>query len=425
MTAAELLPESATQNHKPDFRLDSVQSDLVVEFRHFGQRILRPNALEADRIAGLPEGISQTPEVLNFMRVFVPRELGGGWRSLSRPDRIYDTARSALLRVLFCEESAYWDAALTIALPGPGLAEPVITALGSTEQKKKYLGIFLADGAKWGAFALSEPGSGSDVASISTTSVRTDDGYLINGTKWFVGNGPRADWIVVFASINPSAGQFGIRPFVIEKNTPGFKVGRVFPTLGLRAVQISELVFTDCQVSREQLLGPEKVRLNKSGFQGAMLTFDVMRPTVAAMGVAIGRAAIDQAEELVNQNGASHSLAHAWQQLRGNIGSTRVRLHAARLLARKAAWLRDMGFDNSLEASMAKSFGAQAGMAACTLALEAARIADPGQSALLDKLFRDVKAFDILEGTGEMQRLMMAKSLLRKSTSSSRDFGSS
>jgi acyl-CoA dehydrogenase len=398
----------------PDFNFDPLQREVSDEFRHFARDILRPYSLEADRIADLPAGVLSRPEVLNFMRVFVKRELGGGWRGLADPDRVFDIAPSALLRVILCEEAGYGDAALTIALPGAGLAEPVLSAMGSLEQQQRYLGIFLGNSPKWGAFALTEPSCGSDAAALTTRCIKSEGGYVLRGRKWFVGNGARADWVIVFASINPSAGQFGIRSFIVDSNSPGFRVGRVFSTLGLRAVQVSELILEECHVPAKNLLGAEKPSIKNSGYQGVLLTLNLMRPAVSAMAVSIGRAAIDHAQEMIVQNGTNNGHARAWQKLRDSVSSMKTKLHAARLLCLKAAWLYDQKLENAREASMAKALSAQVGMAACNLALDAAASAGVSDLRLLDKLFRDVKGFDILEGTGEMQRLMVARSLLYK-----------
>lgn len=396
-----------------EFQLSGTAQKVFEESRCFAREVLRPFAAEADRVGDIPPALLKKPEVLNFMRAYIPRELGGGWRSPFDGSDVYDLANSAKLRLILNEAGGYGDASLFIALPGPALAEPILRAYGSPEQQKRYFDTFLHDTPKWAAFAMSEPKAGSDVAAISTTARKEGDAYVLNGKKWFVGNGSRADWLVVFATINSDQGQFGLRTFIVERGTPGFRVNRILPTMGLRAVRISELVFEDCRIPRENLLGPEKISLRRGGLQGGLKTFSIFRPAVAATGIGVAHAALDCLEEMARQDGARHFLARRWREAQTRIESLKRKLHAARLLCWKAAWLYDEGRDNAREASMAKALSAQVGMKVCTEVMEIAGRACLSAQSPLERLFRDIKAFDVLEGTGDIQRLMVAKSLLR------------
>src|SRR5262249_44831216 len=154
-----------------------------------------------------------------------------------------------------------------------------------------------------------------------------------------------------FASTRPNSGGFGIRAFVVERGTPGFRVGQILGSVGMKALQISELIFEDCKAGRENLLGPEKLDVHRGGFQGATQTFNLVRPGVGALAVGISRAVIQHIEENVSQNGAHHFLAHRWQSVKDRIDWMKARLQAARLLCWKAACLHDNGADNSMEAS--------------------------------------------------------------------------
>jgi acyl-CoA dehydrogenase len=395
------------------FKLDRHEHALKEEFRFIGANLLRPYAAEADRIAGLPEGLLARPELTMLMRAFVPDEFGGGWQGLLDPNHSYNVENMARMRVLACEEGGCADPSLFISLPGPGLAYPAFRAQGSPAQQKRFFESFMGDTLKWAAFAVSEPKAGSDVAAISTTARLEAGHYVINGIKWFIGNGARADWIIVFATVDPTRGQFGVRTFIVERGTPGFRVGRILPTMGMKAVQLSELIFEDCKVSEENMLGHEKSGIKDRGFQAGTHTFTLVRPGIAAMAVGVGRSALERTEEIVAQNGARHALAHKWRATIEDLRSMKMRLEGARLLCWSAACLADSGKDNSRVVSMAKALSARIAMDLCSRSMVIAAHAGVSDLTDLDRLFRNVKVFDILEGTGDMQRLMIARSLVR------------
>jgi acyl-CoA dehydrogenase len=326
-------------------------------------------------------------------------------------------ADQAILRVLMCEEIGYGDAALFVALPGPGLAEPVLRAFGSPEQQKRFFGVFQEATPKWGAFAMTEPQAGSDVAALSTTAIKRGDRYIINGRKWFIGNGGRADWVVVFATVDPKMGQFGIRAFVVERGAPGFRVGQVLPTMGMKALQPAELIFEDCEVSEENLLGGAVRSRLVSGFQAGMRTFHLMRPGVAAMAVGAGRSAIELLEEELRSDDAPRASAQRRAELGRRIEAMRRKLDAARLLCWNAACIYDAGRDNSREASMAKALCATVAMQVCGESLElvaAAGVSDEKRLSELDRIVRNTKVFAIVEGTTDIQRLTVLNGLLRR-----------
>ena len=217
-----------------DFNLTRIEKSLVEEFRFFARELLRPHAAEADRSGSVPASLSLgRPEVLNYMRSSVPREFAGGWRSLADGKTEYDLFGRAILRVLASEEGGYGDAALFVALPGANLAAPVVQAFASDEMKKAFFSCFAGNFPQWAAFALSEPHAGSDMAAISTTAQKQDHGYVLNGKKSFVGNGARATWTVVMATVNRRLGQFGIRPVMVHQGIPGFTVLRRLCCLGV------------------------------------------------------------------------------------------------------------------------------------------------------------------------------------------------
>jgi acyl-CoA dehydrogenase len=394
-------------------RLDHLELLLQEEFRYFGKKILRPFAAEADRIADVPAELSHTPEVISFMRAHMPEEMSDKWPGLLHKGKRYDLSSSVKLRMIIGEEMGYGDASLYLALPGPALAEPIVKRLGSPEQIKRLFGIFLESVPKWAAFAMTEPNAGSDVTAMTTTARRENKSYVINGRKWFIGNGARADWVVVFATINSNSGPFGIRPFIVTRGTPGFRIGRILPSMGLRALQISELIFEDCRISAENLLGGDKFEAKRSGFRAGLQVFDVMRPVVGALAVGIARAAIDYLEEGAKTDRASHFQARSWLEMDKEIGAMKPGLQAARLLCWKAAWLYDNGRDNTREAAAAKVLASRTAISMCSRALDLARRANLSNQLALEKLCRDVRAFDFLEGTEDVLKLSIAKTLAR------------
>lgn len=395
------------------FKFEPHEQALMEEFRFIARELLRPFAAEADRTGELPLEFVRRPETLMLMRAFVPEEFGGGWQSLVNPNKLYGIEHMATMRVIACEEGGYGDPALFISLPGPGLAYPALRAQGSPAQQKRFFEPFLGTTPKWAAFAMTEPKAGSDVAAISTTARKEKDYYVINGVKWFIGNAARSDWVIVFATVGQAQGQFGVRPFLVERGTPGFRVGRILPTMGMRALQLAELLFEDCRVSEDNLLGRDRSLIKGAGFQAGRQTFNQVRPGIAAVAVGIARSSVDLVEEVVNQNGAFWIGAETWRRLRNKVDVMKRKLEGAKLLCVEAAWLADRGKDNTREASMAKALAAKVSMEVCTDSMEVAARAGLDDLSPLERSFRNAKVFNILEGTGEIQRLTISRSLIR------------
>lgn len=384
------------------------QTDLQAEFRNLAERHFRPFGAAADQLAGLPPGFLEQPEIAALVRALLPVDFGGGWID-DRGDR-HDLT-DPVLRPVLNEELGCGDAPLLTALPGLSLAMPVLMAYGTEEQRERFLAPFLRpDKHSWAAFAMSEPSAGSDVSSLATLARRERGGYVLNGTKWFVGNGMRADWVMVFATINPRLGQFGIKVFIVERGTPGFEARCVLPSLGFRALQLSQLSFNECWVPESNLLMPHGAG---HSFDGGIMTFSFFRPVIAALAVGASRAALQLAEEIVCQNGANHGAARKWRQVGEKLESLKIRLHAARLLCRNIGWARASGKNAFAQTCMAKAFCARIAMEVSSFAMDVAGLS-AADALPFEKLFRDAKAFDLLEGTGDMQRLMLCRQLLRE-----------
>ncbi|MDH5674288.1 MAG: acyl-CoA dehydrogenase family protein [Myxococcales bacterium] len=309
--------------------------------------------------------------------------------------------------VLGLLELCWGDVGLALTIPRQGLGNAALSAVANEEQLKRFAG-------KWAAMAITEPGAGSDSAAIRTTAVRDGDHYVLNGEKIFVTAGERADCVVVWASLDPSQGRAAIKSFVVEHGTEGMRVERLEHKLGIKASDTATLVFSDCRVPKENLLGSPEIDTQK-GFGGVMQTFDNTRPVVAAMGVGVARAALERARELLRAEGYRADYDRAvfnTSAVEAELYRMEADLEAARLLTIKAAFMADNGTPNSMEASMAK---AKAGRTANSVTLRCAEICSTlgyDEGELLEKWARDSKILDIFEGTQQIQQLIVARRLL-------------
>jgi acyl-CoA dehydrogenase len=313
--------------------------------------------------------------------------------------------------VLGLAELCWGDVGLALTIPRQGLGNAAIAAVANEEQRQRFKG-------RWAAMAITEPAAGSDSANIRTTAVRDGDHYVINGEKIFITAGGRADVVVVWASLDPSMGRAAIKSFVVEKGTPGMQLVRLDHKLGIRASDTATIMFTDCRVPKENLLGNPEVD-TKQGFGGVMQTFDNTRPVVAAMALGVGRAALERTRELLRQRGILSGYERALYgstAAEAELYRMEAELEGARLLTLKAAYLADNGIPNSKEASMAK---AKAGRAANHITLRCLQLCAAcgvNETDLLEKWARDSKILDIFEGTQQIQLLIVARRLLGKSS---------
>lgn len=312
-----------------------------------------------------------------------------------------------LASVLSIAEMCWGDTGLLLSMPRQGLGNSAIASVATDEQLERY------DGT-WAAMAITEPGTGSDSASIRTTAVKDGDEYVLNGEKIFVTSGERADSVVVWATLDKSLGRAAIKSFVVRKDNPGMKVERLEHKLGIRASDTAVITFTDCRVPAEDLLGSPEVDV-KQGFAGAMATFDNTRPLVAAMAVGCARASLDLTRDLLEQAGVEIDYDKP-AQLQPAAAATFLRLEAeweaARLLTLQAAWLADNRKPNSLEASMAKAKAGRVGTEVTLSCVELCGAVGYAEGELLEKWARDSKILDIFEGTQQIQQLVVARRLL-------------
>ena len=384
-----------------DLTPDEPTRERVGRARSLGREWVRPLGLEADRM-GRP-----TPPDHPFFAQLV--ELGlGGTRWTGGPEAGERGPGNARATLCVAEELSYWDRGVAVSFPGPGLGEPPILSLGSDEQRERFLAPFRKrDRPRWGAFAMTEPGAGSDVAGIRTSARREGDDWILDGDKSFAANASRADWIVVWATVDASRGREGHRAFVVERGAPGLGDFKVERKMGLKAYESTSFSLRQCRVPGANLLGGREPAALRAGFEGAMKSFNATRPTIAAMAVGMGRAALDESLAFARMEGLLGDV-----RVRDRLERIRRRLRVARLLCWRAAWLADHRQPNVLEASMSKALAPGVTFEAAALGMELLGAVGGRGDHLIEKLFRDAKAMDIVEGTGQIQRLLMARKLV-------------
>jgi acyl-CoA dehydrogenase len=394
-----------------DFELSS-RARMVAEMaRAFALNNIRPYARQADSEGKMPEDVIRQLAAFGMMGGAMPpgresEELGTDT----------EPKENNLIAVIGAEQMAYGDPAVIMNIPGPGLAAPAIGAMGTPEQKERFLGIFAKNDGKlrYGAYAYTEPHFGSDTSQVATTAKRDGDEWILNGRKIFCTNGARADIVVVFATVDKSLGREGIKAFVVEKGTPGFEVGKIEDKLGIKASETAELILDDVRVPMENLLGGEEALepKRKAGFVGAMKTFDSTRPMVAALALGIGQAAFDYAKNWVKTELKAGYPFKKRTEISLTLADVERDLAISRYLIWRAAWMADRSIPNTKEASMSKAYAPQAAYRACR---DAVRIMGPegySKEHLVEKWYRDIKIYDIFEGTGQIQRLVISRRIM-------------
>jgi acyl-CoA dehydrogenase len=385
-----------------ELRLSPEMIEQVQATREWGRTEVRPAGLEADRNA------APLPPEHPYFKKFI--ESG---RARARADG-FEAMEGRMVRgVILGEEGAYWDRGMGVATPGAGFPSGAVNAGGTEEQKAHFLGMFrdLTE-PKWASFALTEPGGGSDTAAFKTRAVRTDKGWVLNGAKCFIGNAARAEWILVQATTDPTKGRAGQRSFFVEKGTPGLTGLRIEKKMGLRAYESVSFSLEDCEIPAEHILGGEtkKERAEGTGasaYGATMASLNTARVGVAASALGVARAALDEARRFARESGA---VRHP--RVRDQIERVLRKLRAARLATLKAAWLVDERRGNIIESSMAKIASAEIAQEAGMLGMEIVGLEAGAADELIEKLFRDAKALNIVEGTGQIQRVIIARQLV-------------
>lgn len=383
-----------------DFSIDRDTLAAVEEAREWGEKQMRPVGIEADR-EGRPIPVGHA-----YFDACLAR--GEGRTRWPGPGKTGDRGGSVVRAMLLAEEGAYWDRGVMVANPGPGLPEQSVIGMGTDEQKEKYLGPFLEpDRPRWACFAMTEPSAGSDAAAIRTTARKDGKGFVLNGAKCFIGGASRADWILVQTTLDPSQGRAAQRAFFVEQGTEGLGGFKIEKKMGLKAYESTSFTLEGVRVPAANLLGGEARYEAKAGFKSAMATFNAGRPIIGAMAVGMGRAALDESIRFAREAGLLTS-----ERVRDRIEAMARKLRAARLVCLRACWLAERQRTNVVEASMAKALGAQVAQQAAGLGLELLGLVAGTGDHLIEKLYRDAKAMDIVEGTGQIQRVIMARQLV-------------
>ncbi|OFS18645.1 acyl-CoA dehydrogenase family protein [Corynebacterium sp. HMSC27B11] len=351
------------------------------------------------------------PVELDTMAALVEGAADGGvamaGATSSRGDKKQDTGvknggnMAAALNVM---ETCWGDVGLTLSIPYQGLGNAAVAAVATDEQLERF-------GKIWAAMAITEPQFGSDSAAVAATAKLDGDEYVLNGEKIFVTAGERCTHVVVWASVDKSAGRAAIKSFVVPRDTPGFELVRLEHKLGIRSSDTAHFILDNVRIPKDNLLGSPEVD-TKKGFGGVMATFDNTRPLVAAMAVGVARASLERLREVLTDAGVKIDYdAPAWNQ--SAAASEYIRLEsdweAAYLLTMRAAWMADNKNPNSKEASICK---AKAGRMATDLTLRAVELAGAygySERDLLEKWSRDSKILDIFEGTQQIQQLIVAR----------------
>jgi acyl-CoA dehydrogenase len=397
-----------------DFELEPAVRKQLGTFHAVAEHMMRPISREYDE--------HEHEKPWQFYQATWSAAQGLGATSPAK-DSVEEKGGGPKLRNLYTclstEELCWGDAGLYISIPNPGLGGAALTAAGTPEQRERFLRRFREGKPKWGAMAITEPGCGSDSAAITTTARRDGDEWVINGTKIFCTAGLMSaekseGFVVVWATLDRNAGRAGIKPFVVEHHTPGMTVTRVENKLGIRASDTAMIVFDNCRVPIDNLLGSPEVQPT-GGFKDVMATFDATRPIVAAMAIGVGRAALDYVRDFLKDQKVAIRYGISPRRLTAierDFMEMEVQLKAARLLTWRAAWMLDMGLRNSLEASMAK---AKAGKAVTLITQKAVEILGPlgySRKVLVEKWMRDAKINDIFEGTQQINLMIIARRIL-------------
>jgi acyl-CoA dehydrogenase len=362
-------------------------------------------------------------DYINFMHSTL-KAMGAAGLTPEGAKKKKEGPRIGFQRLAFTVEMLSWgDVGMWLCTPGGLLGAAAVNATGTPEQKERFLSRFADDEPVFDAMALTEPHAGSAMpAEVRTTAVRDGDEWVLNGEKIFVTTGHKAlvdskGFVVIWATIDPSAGRAGVRPFVVEAGTPGCTVTKLEHKLGIRASDTASILLQDCRIPFENLMGsPEVVKKETTkGFKGAMATFDATRPLVAASALGIARATLELLKELLAENGVEirYGLPRSrMTNLEREIVDMEIMLRSTWLLTLKSMWLADERKENTIEASMCK---VRAGDVVVKITQRAVELMGPlgfSREHLLEKWFRDAKINDLYEGTGQINRLIVARRIL-------------
>ena len=379
-----------------DLDLTEEQRLLQQTVRQFAEAEVRPLAREIDETGAFPRETFRKAAALGLTGVAIPEALGGsGFDHVSYAIAIEEISRACASTgvILSVQNSLYCE---------------TLDRFGSDEQKSRLLVPF-ARGERIGCYALTEPQAGSNAAALRTLAVRRGDRYIVNGAKSWITNGGVADAAVVFVNTDPARGEKGITALVIERGTPGFRVGKEEKKLGIHATACTELAFSDCTVPVENRIGAEG-----QGYRYALSALDGGRIGIAAQATGIAQGAFDQALAYAKEREAfGHPIAD-FQAIQFMLADMATEIDAARLLVRRAAWKEDAGERFSSDASIAKLFASEMATRVTHKAIQIHGANGYSREYPVERMYRDARVTEIYEGTSEIQRLIIAGSMLRR-----------
>jgi acyl-CoA dehydrogenase len=370
--------------------------DLLATARDFARDEIRPVALRYDETEEYPRELVEKAAALGLTCYDLPQAYGGGG------------VVNLLDNLLVIEELTWGDSPIALSISQGGFFAGPLLAIGSEEQRERWLPPLCGPAPPATALAITEPGAGSDAAAIATTATRADGGYVLDGHKKFIGNAPIVDLCVVFATVAPGTRSKGITAFVVERGDPGFEIGERLPKMGSRCFPAGELRFEGCFVPADRRLGEEG-----EGFSGLMRCFDRARVQLAGNSLGIGRAALEHAVGHARSRHAFGRPIGEFQAVSFRLADAKLKLDQARLLAHHAARLADEGRPFSTEAAMAKLAASEAACFAAWVATQTLAGAGYIRDSPVQKWLRDATLDQIWDGTSDIMRLVIARSLLR------------
>ena len=378
-----------------DFNLTKTDELFLQMIREFAEKEVKPIAAEVDETERFPEETVRKMAKLGIMGIPVPAQYGGAGGN----NILYTMAVEELSRV--CATTGVIVSAHTSLCCAP------IMENGTEEQKMKYLPR-LASGEWIGAFGLTEPNAGTDASAQQTMAVREGDHYVLNGTKIFITNASHADVFIIMAMTDTSKGTKGISAFIVEKDFPGFSIGKKEKKLGIRGSATCELIMENCIVPAENLLGAEG-----KGFGIAMKTLDGGRIGIASQALGIAQGAMDETVKYVMERKQFGKPIGKFQNTQFQLADLETKIQASRLLVRKAAFKKDTKQPYSADAAMAKLFAAETAMEMTTKAVQFHGGYGYTREYPVERMMRDAKITEIYEGTSEVQRMVIAAHLLK------------
>ena len=384
-----------------DFSLNEKDQEILNEVRREGLA-RRKYSREYDDNEKIPP--PEFPEAKDFDYI---------WNMMMERQKHEGACSPTVFGMLSSFQRHWGEPMLSLRRPNAGIGNVSLWTMGTEEQRNKW-------GDSQLAFANTEPGCGSDSKAIETTAVPDGDEWVLNGEKIFVSNGVTCDGAVVFATLDRSKGRGAIKAFVVMRDTPGFELVKKEHKMGLRVSDTTAYVLKDCRIPRENLLGlDEEIKTGGGGFKGIMRTFNLTRPSVAAVSIGEVMACLEMVEEALKQEGVEidwEAGPHRRSAVQQKLIELAALLEAATLTVIRAAWLMDSGKPNNVESSVCKAKGGNVARQGVQMAIELLGSLGITHDTLVEKLYRDARVGDIYEGTGEIQRLVIARAILNYSS---------